>query len=230
MYFQSTDLFLAADGFPSIEARSTKSPLLASICGDQQEDHYMSTAKTNENNSFLLEGLLEQDPAVLEQIYDQCFPKLQRFITRRKGSREDAEDVFQEALASVYERAQEGLELTSSFPSYLFAVGKFTWFRMLQKRRPEVDPILLHTKEDPDPSISAILSMREQDRFIKEKFAELKEPCRQVLSLFFKGWKMAEIADQLNYGSRNYAKKKKWMCFQALLDLVRADPRYHELK
>ena len=190
----------------------------------------MSTTDDGQEGDPLLSGLIRRDYKTIEAIYDSCFPGLLKYILRNNGNREDAEDVFQESLVAVFGQAKKGLKLKSSFQAYLFSVGKFIWLKKLKNRRHTTKISLLDNNLFAQQSLEAVLEEREQSLLFQEKIRRLGNDCQEVLDLFFKGKSMEEIAEAMGYASAGYAKKRKFKCKKLLIDLIRSDPRYRELK
>jgi DNA-directed RNA polymerase specialized sigma24 family protein len=49
-----------------------------------------------------------------------------------------------------------------------------------------------------------------------------------VLNLFFEGLSYEEIAEKMNLKNEIYARRKKYLCKESLLELVKEDPEYQE--
>ncbi|MEY3676475.1 MAG: hypothetical protein RJB67_965, partial [Bacteroidota bacterium] len=64
--------------------------------------------KVTSNEQALLKGLAANDSAIIEQLYQENFSTIQAFILANNGSYDDAKDVFQEAMITLYEKAQSG--------------------------------------------------------------------------------------------------------------------------
>ena len=198
--------------------------------GAKPQTKPMRTTKSQETIFTLVQGLKNRDPATLEQIYRECYPDLLKYITQNSGNTQDAEDVFQEALVAIYQKLQRDFTPSFSFHAYLFGVGRFIWLGKLKKRKASHSLTEINQTEDPDPTMVAILEQQQKDQFIKEKFQQLGSNCQEVLTLFFQGVKMKDIAHRLEYKSENYAKKRKWQCWQLFLKIVRSDPQFRQLK
>lgn len=182
-------------------------------------------------NEQYLEGLVKRNSTTLENIYQHMYPGIAKHVLEHHGSQEDAEDVFQEGLIVVYRKAKEdGLFLSSSFYTFLYAVCKRIWLKKRSKRkgRPPL-PLgaagLTELEEDPN----WILEQTEQYALYRSKFQLLGQSCQQVLRLFFKGESMIEIAKQLGFSDARYAKKRKFICKEKLIKLIKSDSRYQEL-
>lgn len=175
-----------------------------------------------------LEGLKANDNEVLSQIYHAYFKGIAQYVVHRGGSRQDAEDVFQDTMLVIYRQVKSGqLVLTSSFYTYLYAVSKKIWLKKQgRKKTTQALPI----NEAVPSAVETMLEEAEQYELYQEKFRQLGKDCQTVLQLFFKGTKMNEIAKVMNYASEGYAKKRKFKCKQKLIGMIQEDTRFQSLR
>ena len=88
--------------------------------------YFMKLSKEDHNR--LLEGIRAGDTATIRLLYREVLPGIKKYVVRNSGNESDAEDIFQDALMVVYEKATSGdLKLTSALSTYLFAVSKHLW-------------------------------------------------------------------------------------------------------
>ena len=87
-----------------------------------------------------------------------------------------------------------------------------------------------HDKLDGEVALSEEMDKRERLKLYREKFQLLGEDCRKILTLFYDGVKMDEIADKMGFASAGYAKKRKHRCKEKLVALITEDDRFNELK
>lgn len=66
------------------------------------------------------------------------------------------------------------------------------------------------------------------ERILSRAFQKLKPECQTVLTLFADGRTYEEIALRLNHTSETYARRKKYLCKEALIGFVKEDPEYQE--
>lgn len=183
----------------------------------------------NEDLRFI-RAILNNDPALLEEIYRRFLPPLHTMLCRNgNGSFADAKDVFQEALVVVFNHAaRPGFQLTSTFQAYLLGIGRFIWLRQLKKNaRTEVTSDWAEGFDVDDDLEQQIFEV-EKRSFFQEKFAQLGDDCRQVLQRFFDREPLADIARDMGY-TPDYIKKKNKTCKEKLLLSVQKDPRFAEL-
>lgn len=143
------------------------------------------------------------------------YPKIEKMVRSYGGTKDDALDVFQEALIVVYNNLRkEQFELTCSFYTYLYAVSRYIWKdanKQSKKEPPEIPDL-----ED---------SMEQEQRYqtAEKAFAKLGEKCKELLTLFYhKKMAFKKIAESLGFASEKVAKNQKYKC------LVKAKAIYQE--
>ena len=127
----------------------------------------------------LLQGIIQNESHTLEAVYDTIFPSIMRMVETNSGSKEDAQDIFQEALVVVYRKLKVGsLELECSLKTYLYAVCRNLWMEKLRKTDK------LSSLKDTYPEIidldaDTLLSMEKEERLAlyREYFEFLGSDC-----------------------------------------------------
>lgn len=182
-------------------------------------------------NLTYIEGIRNGDSKVIQSVYTNYYQAISQLVKTKKGTDEDTHDVFQEGLVLIFQKAQNpDFNLTSSFFTYFYAVCRNIWYNKLRKKKAPMvtldNKMLLMLKESPD------LVPEEQERYFlyRKMFLKLGEDCQKVLDLFFQKISMEEIGNQMGYGSISYTKKRKFMCKKKLVELIKSDPGFQELK
>lgn len=192
----------------------------------------MSSAPTLPTDQEILDGIRRRDNTTVSAVYQQFRPRIVAHLGSLNGSKEEAKDIFQEALVVVFMNAQKpDFQLTSSFYTYLFAICHHLWLKKFRekKRREQVslEPGVVLLPET-DPSESMAYAARQQ--LLLEKFNALSEGCRELLRLAIVEEKTpAEIVQTFGFGSIEYYYKRKSNCKDKLTELVRADARFAAL-
>jgi RNA polymerase sigma factor (sigma-70 family) len=147
-----------------------------------------------------------------------------------KGNDEDARDIFQEALFTIYQKiTQQKFQLNCSFSTYLYSVCRFLWVRELTKKK-ESDDI---TDDFPDMISAGSLNPTVELAGLKifqKHFSELCEECQKILRLYFRSISLEEISHIMGYKNVQVARDKKYRCKQNLLTGIYNDPEYQKLK
>ena len=176
-----------------------------------------------------LQGIAENNFAVLQHIYKESLPEVVKYIQRNSGGIDDAKDVFQEAILVIFNKIkQEELTLTTTFHIYLFSICKRIWLKKLRSKSSQVLPL--------SATWGLTIENEYEEQFLKSrkwklfnaKLESLAEECRKVLQMLFNGQSGREIAAEMGY-TEDYAKRKKYKCKLSLMDLVRKDPEFKAL-
>jgi len=93
------------------------------------------------NDQKYIRALLNNDSALIEEIYKKCSPQCIKFIKNNRGTKDDAKDIFQNTISYVYSKAKTALEkgseliLTAPICAYLFPIYKGRWYNELKIRK-----------------------------------------------------------------------------------------------
>lgn len=173
----------------------------------------------------IIAGVRNQDDKVLNWLYDNYFQLVRNHVLNNSGSDDDVSDVFQDAIIVLYNQITEDkLRLTSDLKGYFFGIARNVWNSQLRKKQKTIElefdlPDEEETEDQSDPTL---------ERIISRVFQRLKPDQQMVLSLFSDGNSYEEIAVKLNLKNEVYARRKKYLCKEALLELVKEDPEYQE--
>lgn len=182
-------------------------------------------------DELLLEGLLQSNPKAVQEIYDLALPTIIIWIKQNNGSEADARDVFQEALIAIFQKVQNGeLQLTCTLKSYLKAVCKYIWLAKIRNRKNRKEQTLEDIEQvQLDEDMQQRIENAERNQLFFKHFDKLDHKCRQILQWYFDKVPLKEIAKRLNT-SEGYIKKRKFQCKEKLIQLIKKDPLYFELK
>ncbi|MCP4312554.1 MAG: sigma-70 family RNA polymerase sigma factor [Bacteroidetes bacterium] len=180
----------------------------------------------------LINGIRNHDSAILEYVYDAYFPMIEGFVIHNSGSRDEAQDVFQEAMLIAYKKIREGeLELTCRFGTYLYAICKKVWIQdrrkyLLHAEKLRQQPLMVN---DPGLEEDPLLQQHLKEIFDKH-FRELSKDCQKILSMFFTNHTVDEIRDEMNYKDLHHAADRKYRCKKSLIKRMMSDPLFKTLK
>ena len=193
--------------------------------------HCNMITTAHDSDLSLLNGLMKGDGPSIDSIYAACYNQVRIMIKDHKGSTEDAKDVFQDAMLVLYRRLHEGdFNLTCKLSSYLQVVSRNLW-RSRTRRTPMVALSEKVEKETVLLDESVIEEMINNDKrgLLYKHFDNLERGCKKILELFFLKVRMAEIARRIN-STEAYVKKRKFICKSRLIEAIKSDPMYQELK
>jgi len=184
----------------------------------------------SETEDKYIKALLTNDREGLKTIYKEFLPKIESIIRGMGGSKDDAWEIFQEALIVIMAKASKpNFVLTSSFYTFLVSICKFKWYNESKKKYKK--ELTLEGQETlrSDENLIEDINQVERYRLFKAKLNNLKPACRKILELFFNQHSLKEITALLNLTSENAAKQKKHQCQKKLIQNIKSDTQFKEL-
>lgn len=176
------------------------------------------------SDKTIIDGIRSQDDKVLNYLYDNFFQSVKNHVLSNSGSEEDVSDVFQDAIITLYQKiTSDSFTLTTELKGYFFGIARNIWnVQLRHKRRNE------ELKTDfPDDNDEEVLDTFFQGIMTKA-YNMLKSDCQECLTLYYDGYSYEEIAEKLGLKNESYARRKKYLCKEALMEIIKEDPEYLE--
>lgn len=133
--------------------------------------------------------LAEGRRSAFSLVFRQLQPVLHRFAERLLGAGPDADDVTQQALEKIFERAAEYDSRRPALP-WAFAITGWECATLRKKRtRSREDSVEARDRTSDAPSPEADFVQRDLERALEQTMAELSPADRNVLQVaFFETW------------------------------------------
>lgn len=175
-------------------------------------------------DSDVIERMKDGDNSVVSDLYSHYFPMVSNYIIKQGGQREDAQDVFSDAIIAILQHAQrENFFLTASLGTYLFAVCQRLWFnrlRNIHKNREMLqvnfDESNLIEQENP----LSILEKEDNREFLVNALNHVGKRCKTLLTYYSQNYSMSEIAEIEGYKDVNTVKMSLYTCRKRLRDYL----------
>ncbi len=183
-------------------------------------------------DQLYIDGLLQNNSSIIQSIYKKFVPKVKNYIRTNSGDDDQAQDVIQEVLITIYNQAKtNGLQLTCPFDAYFFLLCKRRWLNELKKSSNKEVTLMddnVSTDEPVQEMAFQTETFDEKQSLFDEMFQKLGEKCQEVLKLSFVTKTMEEVAEKLNvtYG---YVRKKKSLCTGQLTEMIQQSPRFRSI-
>jgi len=178
--------------------------------------------KSDTNEQLLLKGLAHNDSKAAETIYKDNFNMVLAFVLNNNGSYDEAKDIFQETMITLYEKAKtDSFVLTCQIKTYVYSVSRRLWLKRLQqigKTAPGIENYEETVIVDDDLDLQE--RKNEEFRIMDRALNSLGEPCKTLLEAYYiqkKG--MSEIAALFGYTNADNAKNQKYKCLMRLKKL-----------
>ena len=82
--------------------------------------------------------------------------------------------------------------------------------------------------EDDSPTPDAQLEKTILNQLIREVFKKLGEDCQKVIQMRWDGESYDKVREVMGFKSEGYARKRKHVCYERLMGLVKKDQRISE--
>lgn len=182
------------------------------------------------NSEIIIESIKNgKDDIVLKELYRHVLPVIKTHIKRNGGTNEDAEDVFQDAVITLYKQIKlnKYQEIGSGVGGFLFTVSKNLWYNKLKKNN-KITLTDEHTNtESGDSSILEQIITEEKINTIQQLLNEVGEQCKKILSLsIYEKMPMKDISKEMGFKSDDVAKSIHYRCKKKLGQLARKSKIY----
>jgi RNA polymerase sigma factor (sigma-70 family) len=161
-------------------------------------------------------------------LYQQYSETTSSFIIGYGGSRQDAEDVFQETVVSFIEIVKKGkYRMEASIKTFLVSVARNIWLNEVKKRERSGhrEKQFELGRDQKVEDVGQQIGDLEKKRQLRDLVYQLGEPCRKILLLFYyENLSMKEIVDHLPYENEQVVRNKKYKCLQQLTGLIKGNP------
>lgn len=171
---------------------------------------------THQSDEVLLSGLQQGNRQSLEFIYSTYWPMIANFVRLNNGNAQEAEDLYQDGIITLYEQVRKGnFHMTSSIKTYLYAICRNKWLGKLKRKVPITD---IEEQLQQIPSEEAETDAPDiDDADIKQALEGMGEPCRSIIvGYYYHKLSLEQLAATLNYASANVAKQQKFRCVERL--------------
>lgn len=181
------------------------------------------------DDKIFIEGIKKQNEKVIAEIYNRYFPSVRQFIYKNSGSREDARDVFNDAVIIVMEKVRDNtLDLRCSLKTYLYAISKNLWMKKMGAEKletvsyEEIEGTLACAEQIEE----SLFNVNRAGLLYQKHLARMSLTCRRLLEYFLEGRSFIEITELMKYENEGYARKRKYRCVKILVRRIKSDPDY----
>jgi RNA polymerase sigma-70 factor (ECF subfamily) len=150
----------------------------------------VSNAMEHEGQA-IARGLRRRDPDLLDGLIERYYYRLLRYLHCLTGSRETAEDLFQETWIRVLERGRQ-YDGKSKFEAWLFAIARHLVIDLQRRRQPRfLDLLDAESDGQPEPGLAdqpsalELVARRETSERVGAAMTDLPAIYREVLVLRF---------------------------------------------
>jgi DNA-directed RNA polymerase specialized sigma24 family protein len=167
------------------------------------------------------------DRKAMPILYKKVLPQLKNYILRTGGSKDDAFDVFHDALMVFYEQVMIGQYNTKyNVYGFLYRIGVFRWINKLKK-----DKGIVHYDEMPEfqaEEISTNYDLNEPSRnqnLLQKLFSPIGEKCIELLNYtIYSDLLMEDVMLRMKFSSVEAVRMQQMRCKQKLMKEMENNP------
>ena len=193
--------------------------------------------KTNlsQSSSYYLDGIKNNDSYVVDLIYQELSQRVIQLVVENHGSVDQAKDVFQDVMVSLFTQSHAGLKIDCSFHHFFLMACRRRWLNVINSKyyeRTESLDTQSETIKSINDQVNLFFEEEEKLKFVKDKLSILDNVCRDLIK---ESWELdakgkyrswMDIADQMNM-SYGYVRKKASECKARLIELCRKDSKFY---
>lgn len=168
----------------------------------------------------IVKELKNGNTRVFKNLYDH-FPMIASMVIKNNGSKEDAKDLFQNALIIFYKNVlKPDFQLTAKLSSYLYAICDRNWKKILtrdkHRHQSDIDNITPPQVSPKEFELASSQTKSLKD-FLQEILENIGEPCKSLLIMHeFQKLNMTEIKEKMGYANEHTARQQKYKCIQKI--------------
>jgi len=170
----------------------------------------------------------QQMDDTIRALYRGHFDSLSWYVMNNSGSRQDAEDIFQEVIVSFIDLVKKDkFRGESTVKTFLYSLNRHTWLNELKRRgRAALREEKFEKAQDRvETDTSHHIADREGKAEVMRLVGELGDTCRKILVLFYyENMSMKEILDATDYENEQVVRNKKYKCLKQLEQLIMEKP------
>ncbi len=168
----------------------------------------------------------KQNEKALSYLYSHTLKKVTNYIMLNSGSKDEANDVFQDAVIVFFKSVIENkFDPNLSVDAYIFTISKNLWINIAKRKRKlahiAIEDDFQYT--DSKDQLSTLIS-KEKRHALDLAYSKLSEPCRKLLGMVaYEKMSMKELQEKMNLTSENAAKTMHYRCKNAFHKIIKED-------
>lgn len=180
----------------------------------------------NKEAKKVLESIKKgEDQLALNYLYKTPLRKVRRYILNNSGTREDADDIFQDAVIVLFDYVlQNKFKEEYDLDGFLFRVAKNAWINKVKKKDVLVRSETLEIDTDNGVDYLQDIIKKEQLEAFHQVFNQLQENCKKLLTyVVFDQKSMKEVAVLLGMKDEKVVKSQHYRCKKYLIQLAKQE-------
>jgi RNA polymerase sigma factor (sigma-70 family) len=173
--------------------------------------------KTVSDTTFLSQ-LKNEEEISFEKLYKLYFPTISGYVLNNMGTKEDAEDIFQEVIIVLLHKVREhDFKLTSKLNTYLVAITRNIWLKHLRDNK-----VITVSDFDKFPLDTEVFNTELKPEKTKEEkvnswLKQITAHCQHILkAIFFQNETIESLMIKMGWRNRHVASNLQYKCIQQI--------------
>lgn len=176
-------------------------------------------------NTLAIEDFKKNSNVAFAILYQKYFVYTKKFVLNNRGSLEDAEDIFQDALVILYEKLYaDNFNAYTCLANYVSGISKNLWLKKLRNKEfpTEIpDNYYINNQEEIN---TAIENERDYWDKLNDYINSVSSHCKNLIQdIFMKNKSIEEIQTKYQYSSRHNAQNQKHKCVEQIRKIKKND-------
>ncbi|MBN1416916.1 MAG: sigma-70 family RNA polymerase sigma factor [Bacteroidales bacterium] len=164
------------------------------------------------------------DRDMLKFLYKTVLPRVTKYVVTNNGNRDDAFDIFQDAVVAFHRFVKENKFREDGNPeTFIFCVCRNLWINKIRREKKQIrmpDGYELY-KDDAATALEGIIT-EERASIVKKMLSKLGKKCEELLRLsIYDNMSLREISLQMGFTSEDAVKTQKYKCKQKLIGYIK---------
>lgn len=169
---------------------------------------------------------LGEDRKVVPLLYKNVLPQVEKYVRRNSGNKEDAFDVFQDALLIFYKQiVKNSFDPKYKVFGYLYRISINLWINKVKKDK-KIQLVEEIMEPEPEPmEIKESLLTLKNENILQSLFSGIGEKCIELLTYsIYYNLLMEDIMIRMNFPSVSAVKMQQQRCKQKLMGEIEKNP------
>lgn len=175
----------------------------------------------------LLSGLQSENNDYFKHLKNLCFGVIYDYVRKNKGTKQDAEDIFQESTIILLENVRkQNFSLTSSLKTYFYAIAKNIWLKKLRtdkkfdEKKDEITAEIQGQYENGGENNNfsfgndnPTMEIEHSEKKIQHWLSKITQTCQYVLNaIFFLKIDLKNLMEKMGWKNKHTASTQKYKC------------------
>lgn len=169
----------------------------------------------------------------LSYLYKATLKKVRNYVIKNSGSKEEADDIFQEAIVIFFLKVKQGaFEENHSIDGFIYTVARNMWINKTKRHalhRAYEEQVQKENPFEDEGQLTSLLD-REKAAAMESIFNRLEENCRKILRyVIYDRLSMKEVSVKMGHKNETVSKAQHYRCKQYLARIVKENKHILEI-